>query len=358
MSDFPCKNPSCKSFGMPHPNCQCHAGMAKGGVAEPFCSDNKMHDHKCSYAINPIDIVNELYSPKKDPQHTVNGYIADEGLHGLIDHHALHDGKKYEASSMRGHKNADRLLSAIFSGEKIPKKDISSQHKKIKDWLEKGGVTHDLQDEIYKHHEPKMFAKGGEVEESKIHNSGVSLSHPEHNMIMQSSKANIEKYLHALRPQENEPRLAFDAKPDQTQKKKSYDKALHIAANPLNILHEINHNTIENEHVHHFKAMFPELDHHLQNKITEKVIEAQLKGKKPSYQMRQGMSKYLGVPLSSEMSQQNINAAQSIFQSSQHNQTPAPETNSKSKKGSPSLSNSDQSFLTGNQALTERQQRK
>lgn len=45
----PCKNPNCKSFGKSHPNCQCHAGMAKGGMVDSFCSNSNDHHESCIY---------------------------------------------------------------------------------------------------------------------------------------------------------------------------------------------------------------------------------------------------------------------------------------------------------------------
>lgn len=41
MSDAPCRNPNCKSFGEPHPNCKCAVEMAEGGeVAPDFIPDD------------------------------------------------------------------------------------------------------------------------------------------------------------------------------------------------------------------------------------------------------------------------------------------------------------------------------
>lgn len=52
----PCINPSCKSFGRPHPNCRCYGGKmgmyggyAEGGKVETFCSINRPHEESCEY---------------------------------------------------------------------------------------------------------------------------------------------------------------------------------------------------------------------------------------------------------------------------------------------------------------------
>ncbi len=49
MSDKPCRNPSCKSHGEPHPNCRCYGGFAKGGEVGDFCSAKRAHDADCEY---------------------------------------------------------------------------------------------------------------------------------------------------------------------------------------------------------------------------------------------------------------------------------------------------------------------
>lgn len=48
MSYLPCENPSCKSYGSPHPNCRCHGDMAEGGEAG-FCTKARSHDKSCQY---------------------------------------------------------------------------------------------------------------------------------------------------------------------------------------------------------------------------------------------------------------------------------------------------------------------
>jgi hypothetical protein len=72
--------------------------------------------------------------------------------------------------------------------------------------------------------------------------------------------------------------------------------------------------------------------------------------------VRQGLSLFLGTPLSSDFTQQNIAAAQSVFtaQAAAAAQSSQPETKpSGSKK---SLSKSEQSYMTQGQALVTRQQ--
>jgi hypothetical protein len=167
--------------------------------------------------------------------------------------------------------------------------------------------------------------------------------------------------LNSLKPHDNIPKLAFDYDHDQTEANKSYERAIHIAAHPLSVLEEAKRGTIEPEHVVHLASMYPELKNAIDQKLTEHITEAQLAGKKPPYKTRQGISDVLGIPLSSEMTAENIRAAQATFQSQTPQSSSAGTEGTQSKKPKTkrksSLSKSDQSFLTGPQALVGRSQR-
>src|SRR5271165_7047742 len=52
MAAGPCLNPSCNSHGRPHPNCRCYGGMAEGGEASEFCSENRAHQQGCQYFVD------------------------------------------------------------------------------------------------------------------------------------------------------------------------------------------------------------------------------------------------------------------------------------------------------------------
>jgi hypothetical protein len=59
---LPCKNPSCKSHGKPHPNCQCYGpDMSEGGEVKSFCSENRMHQKGCEYYAEGGDV--DLFAP-------------------------------------------------------------------------------------------------------------------------------------------------------------------------------------------------------------------------------------------------------------------------------------------------------
>ncbi len=255
-------------------------------------------------------------------------------------------------SLMKGTSNA--AISAYASD-----KNRERKREQLDEHIGKGGSNDDVQQMIYDSHAPnaQAFAKGGEVKQPALReNNGVATHYPEQNILMNVAKGRISNYLGSLRPQAHHAKLAFDDDPDTRVQKKAYDKALDIANSPLSVLDEIRRGTVEPEHVKHFNAMYPELQGLVQRKITEKITEAQLSGKKPSYKVRQGLSMFMGTALSAELTPQNIQAAQAVFAQAAKPQQPN-QPAGKSPKSTSTLSKSDAAYLTGSQALQKRAQK-
>ncbi len=352
---LPCKNPNCKSNGKVHPNCRCYSTMASGGSVESFCSKDQKHETGCEYFADGGTVEAPLHV---NSHHSIASYLASEGLHGLLKMEHSDDAlDKYNASVKRGGGHFDKHIEHLFKGGVIEPRDHSKSKKHIHDWIHKGGITHDLQEELYSG--PENFAEGGDVKPKKskiLHDHPVSHAYPEQNVMLQAAKGRMSNYLNSLKPQENAPKLTFDRKPDDRLQKKSYEKALQIAAHPLNVLEKIQKGNLTPEDVSHLKNLHPEVDEVLQQKLTERIVKDQLSGKKPSYKVRQGMSLLLGAPLSSEMTPENLQAIQSTFKSQTASQQPgAPVT--ANKKNTSTLSKVSQRYLTQDDSLIARSQK-
>ncbi len=75
MADWPCKNSSCRSFGQPHPHCQCGGpganGYAEGGEVSNRCDSGNAHDEGCQYYVEggeAIDPSQVQIMPQSDQQ--------------------------------------------------------------------------------------------------------------------------------------------------------------------------------------------------------------------------------------------------------------------------------------------------
>lgn len=297
-----------------------------------------------------------------DPRSSIAAFLSHGGLHSLLklSSKVLGDAlDHYNHSVKKGHKAITvRVKKIIDGGDPEESLDHTKAKKDIHDWIEKGGITADIQDEIHKQ-QPQAFAHGGEAKKPEggiLHDHPIATAYPEQNMMLQAAKGRMSAYLNSVKPQKFAPQFAFDDAPDDTEQKKKYDRALEIAAHPLSVLDKVHKGTIEPEHVTHLKNLHPEVDDVLQKRLTEKIMESQLSGKKPPYQVRQGLSLLLGGHLSKELTPQSVQAAQSTFSNKQQQQ-PAGQPVTKNKKSTSSLTKVDQAYLTGNQARAERQQK-
>lgn len=354
-----CENSSCKSFGKPHPNCRCHPGLASGGEVKPYCITSQPHRSGCKYFKSGGDV-----HPDDIPQHldtnlSVASYLVHGGIHKMLKPESG-DPKdvlnKYNGAVQKGHKLINHKVESMFGDDKSSDLDHTKAKKDIDVWVSKGGVNNDIQNEILK--QPMNMAAGGAVEHQPgiLHQNVLADKYPDHNVLLQEAKGRVSNYLGGLKPTDHQPKLAFDDPPDDSHQKKAYEHGLATAAHPLGVMDEIRKGTVEPEHVAHFKAMYPEVNDVIQQKLTKRIVEAQLAGEKPMAKVRAGLSMLMGAPLSGELSPQNIMAAQATFQTKQSqpgSQQPAAGGSAKPS----ALQKVDQSYMTAGQAAASRQQK-
>ncbi len=276
------------------------------------------------------------------------------GIAGAVDH---------VANMAAGYNATNKAVEGAFNlGVRSAQKAASSYgdpkiRKKIDDYLEENSMGEELQD----HSMPEApgYAKGGHVEApAEDPDHGLATHYPEQNMIMKAAKGRMVGYLNSLRPAKLHTKLAFDDDPDTTAQKKRYEKALDIAGTPLGIMEEVADGTLDPDSVAHFNALHPEVAGLLHKKIAERVTKSQVEGKKPPFHVRQSLSLLTGTNLTGELTPQNIQAAQATFSAAKQQRQPDGAQGGKKKPGSASsLSNSDRSFLTDDQARSRRQQK-
>lgn len=205
------------------------------------------------------------------------------------------------------------------------------------------------------------YAEGGNVSSQDTQDSGLTSpsqafanNFPEQNVIMQMARGRMSQYLKGLQPQPPPTALPFDSKSDLREQDRSYKKALLIAHDPLSVLGHVAKGTLEPEHLQHLGAMYPEVSQTMQKEITKQMLQMQMKGEKPSYKVRQGLSLLLGAPLSGEFLPQNMQAAQAVFVKADQSQQPG----KKPTKTKQSLSKSSKAFLTPEQSRQTRYQQR
>jgi hypothetical protein len=285
----------------------------------------------------------------------------------------LSNSLQHGINAVQGNNLIDKGVNSIFTSATTPAVNyFSSEDQRLKqrddldEQISSGGVNQNIQQMQQNLNQPSQnpgFADGGEVETDSDANTDAGMGpvlhqYPEQNVLLGMAKTRISNYLNSIRPPDQKvPALPFDDLPDQTQAKKSYNKALDIANKPLSILQEVKNGTIDPEHIAHFQSMYPEINELLQKKITNKIVQDQVNSKtdKPPYHVRQGLSLLLGTPLSSDTVPGNIQAAQSAFMKQQ----PSPQQGQglpRSKIGSKALEKMGSALMTDSQSRQTRMQ--
>lgn len=249
-----------------------------------------------------------------------------------------------------GYSKINSAIQNLFnstSNKAVEIYDSEKDRKKVKDFIDKGGVDEQIRSEAGQQGIPtQSFAKGGTVSPETPNLNPVAQVFPEQNNLISSTKGRVSTFLNSIKPTENMPKLPFDKAPKNKQEMRDYDKAIDLANNPLSILNKVKSGTLLPTHMKAFTSMYPELHSELSKQMTKKISEIQAdESKRPKYHTRQAMSLFLGASLDSTMTPQNIMAAQSVF-AQQKAQMQAP-----AKKGSDSgMSKVAQAAMTPAQA--------
>lgn len=288
------------------------------------------------------------------------------------------DAMSYSRAMNKGASNISNGIENLFvvGGKKYMNSDFSDHDReKLKSAIENGTLNQQVQNQARPQPKPSVtpiqnFAHGGEVapeivipKSKPIGNATNDMGKasgifPEQAMQLGMAKGRINYYLNQIRPQAIKMKLPFDDAMTNPEHEKSYDHALDIANKPLSVLDHIKAGTIAPDHVQHLNAMYPELTNHLRGKISEKIVEAQQKNEKPPFHVRQGISLFMGAPVDSNFTPQNIQAAQATFaiQKAQ-NQAVAGQQRGIGKAKGDKLTGLANQYRTSEQAAIQRQDR-
>jgi hypothetical protein len=243
----------------------------------------------------------------------------------------------YPKSINSGVKKTTELVGNLFkTGAQQCYKDEFDNVKNLddlKEFIKNGGINQniDAQQQQYNNPDVPHFAEGGVVGVGPDKpsaptapvapllpdNDPMTTYFPEHAAMMNASKVRISNYLQSLVPEKYPAHLPFDKKPDQTKQEKTFDKASRLALHPLSILQTVKDGRLNSDDMKHFTSMYPDVHEYLKKKITEKIVDAQMKGEKPPSKSRSSMSLFMGTPLESTLTQPMIAAAQMSFSSDQ-----------------------------------------
>ncbi len=268
----------------------------------------------------------------------------------------------YGGAVLGGIRSLNRAVDAVYTGASGALGNLQftgDNVEKVKQQIQERLLDQEITNtQAEQNASPAGFAEGGEVtkpvspDKTVTNSNGIEQLFPDHNMLIQQARGRVYNYLSQQRPQP-QPKLTFDEQPDQTEQHRSYDRAIHIALNPLSVLEKAQEGTLEPEHIKHLQGMYPEVGQEIRKALTERITKAQVnKELLPSYKTRQSLSMLLGAPMDSTFTPAGITAAQATFASPQQQQPPPV-----AKKPKPSaLQNITDDYRTSQEASALRAQ--
>lgn len=306
------------------------------------------------YDINEYKIMKEWARPWIEkiigkPLTKANQYVGDAILNTLAktDFLGVPNIIRWAERASSGISSVTPPIEALFKSgvHLVADETQEGVEEQIRAWMEGGGVDGELQ---RSQQEGQGFAKGGNVQSP---NRSFETNYPTENMMLNQARARVSGYLNTLRPEKNPSKLPFDSNRSQKAKEREYKKALGFAANPLSVMNLVNRGNLTPDDMKHFKSMWPEVHDHLSKKITERIINAQLKGESPPYAKRQAMSLFLGADLDSSFTPQSIGVVQGMYAAKSAQRQAAPAQGSKK-----AVAKSSNQYLTDEQSREKRMQ--
>lgn len=200
---------------------------------------------------------------------------------------------EYSLAVAKGAKLADNAVTGLFkSGSKIipdSKQPDENSRKKLEIALQ--SIKKDPE---------RITQVGGQV--------GHYM--PNHAIALGSMASNVSSFLNSLRPQ-SVPKAVLDTpKPIPKAVQAQYDRALDIAQQPLSVLESVKNGTVTSHDIMALQKMYPSLYQNLKQKIMSNLVDEVSKGNTIPYELKLGLSLFMGEPLDSTMQPMAIMAAQ------------------------------------------------
>jgi hypothetical protein len=223
------------------------------------------------------------------------------GSNKSIDSAAFKAMTDFYSKSIRGENLVKRTSKAVFeSGKRVLSDDLYPTVKQLDDLDKK------LQ-EIQLN--PSKLEKVGET-------TGYYL--PDHGIKITSTLAQTANYLNRLRPREEKMGpLDPVIKPDK-YKVQEYRRALGIAQQPLMTLEYLKTKQLTPSDMNHLRNLYPELAQSLSDQLMGALVEHLSQDKEIPFELKSGLSLFLGQPMDSALNKKSIALNQSAF--AQHNQ--------------------------------------
>ena len=261
--------------------------MGGGGEHISFASGGRIcfgsHHKDCEFYAEGGEVESNI-AFQNDPGRSIDHVGAHKGLlhiltklghngQSLNPHKYLADYKDMES---HGYKDTKSAIGNFFSKEKKRIEPDKNSREKLKLHLES----------IYENPE-QLVNIGGNLGETM----------PVHAAFLGSRMAQATNYLSSLRPKTTQNAPLDVPQPKDKIAENKYNRALDLAENPHMILHHAKEGTIQPQDIQTVQTVYPALYQSMIEKSGEGLIDAKTQGQTLNRHQKQGLSRLMGQPL-------------------------------------------------------------
>lgn len=206
----------------------------------------------------------------------------------------------------KGQSKLDKAAKAVFGGasEAVQAADVGKLNSKVLEFQTN----------------PEMLLNN---------NRKVADYMPEAETALSAASIRIMQHLAQLAPKETPlAPLSPNRVPAATEVAR-YNSALQIAQEPLSVMVKLGKGTMTQQNIDDLRVMYPKLHAEMGNKLMHNAIEAQAKSILIPYQVKLGMSKFLGTPFDPSLQPGNLLGAQTASSAQSPRQSPQPDASVK-----------------------------
>lgn len=282
----PCINVDCRSYGRPHPNCNCYGPLSQAGTFYAHggyvCSGP--HHEKCEHYADGGTVADNTHI-HNNPQYALDHIVAEKGLLHLL--------------TKTGHSKSGKHMEDYVDHAKKGQKKLHNHTKNV--------IGHEKYDNPEHGPEAREALKNHltdlSVNPQKLLDVGGSLgeSLPGHAAQLGAMAGNAVQYLNGIKPMRSKNRPLDNLSPVDKMDEEKYNKHLDIAQNPMLVLHKAKEGTLSPQELMTLKVLYPQLHKNMLEKVNESLVDAKSKGKDIPYKQRQSLSTLLEEPLDSTM---------------------------------------------------------
>lgn len=372
---LPCENRACKSYGKPHPNCRCHSGgpegLAKGGQV---CAQNMPHLPSCEFYKEGGEVA--PYQPAH-PSIALGHAAMDQGAHGILkdvgqvniadpDSHEKTLKKAKDHLSMNNHDKAkdvlrgtpmtgqtsqanmthvlEHLAPSIIANDVNPTAFRASNdylnsalkgHQSVKNesstlFGDQKRADRPRADEVSRD-QLKEFLSESQTNPEALLDVASNIGHylPDHAVEIGAFASRATSYLNSLKPMGAQASPMDKPLSPSKMAEGAWNRQLDIAQNPKLVYQHVKDGTLLPQDITTIQTLYPALYKSMVDEAGESLINAKTKGDKIPYKQRASLSRLMGVPLSSTMTPQ---AMQAIIKANSSSESPQSQEGGKSDK--------------------------